>query len=375
MESKKFDNVNKLIEHIYESIHYHYTNNTKQGFGRPTSKTKQIFLNKYNKQLSKLSFNSVVKFDSKTKAMFLSYEDDVYFVCTNIISNLEGNPIFYKVNSSDYDEFIPELIDFKDIIFLSIINNLEIDPVDDVFKIYDKILYEDDQPISIDSLHSIYDDIYISKIDNDNLCFISNNQFDLYKIITYHSINSGNFNLNINPYAKDKLILLLSEDYPINFYSLLTGILSTHWSQFYLSVYKIIESMYPYFFYEELIKKTVNTSFDSVRDLALFIESNLSGAKPKEELSFKKLIDCIDPKEEFSPCKLRDLLADKSHSSTAYYKLRNNIVHEREIFNRGKHSINYEGFSDSDWNEIINELINIVIEGFSYIQNNITKLN
>ena len=133
--------------------------------------------------------------------------------------------------------------------------------------------------------------------------------------------------------------------------------------------------MYPYFFYEELIKKTVNTSFDSVRDLALFIESSLSGAKPKEEISFKKLVDCIVPDEKSSPCKLRDLLADKSHLSTAYYKLRNNIVHEREIFNRGKHSIPYEEFSDLDWNQIINELIILVTNGFGYIQSNITKLN
>lgn len=338
-------------------------------------KDKELKLNRYQVSLEligkkKVEVRNVFEYTSGMRISHLVLREKNFFVCAvneeniyfsdRIFSNIQGD------TNPKKESFI--LKDEYEAILLKIIHRMSLVPTKKYSDIYNEILHEDE--VNFDLFITAFPYIYIMEIDDNQLNYQNEGKVDIEKTLLYLILNEDievprlKLDEKMREDLKELFFVNQTSSYPYNYHNVLLGILSHQWTQIFMSLYKIIESTYPYFYYKSLFEK-INKDSLSFRDIftmSTFLEKEYRH-RPEEKASFSKLIEEIDYNESSVLSEIVDKKQQRIEQS--YYNLRNAIVHEREIFRENRGQLHHIAFTENNWIAIINEMIKIVRKALS----------
>lgn len=269
-------------------------------------------------------------------------------------------------------------------LYLQTLCNLEIAPIQTANpkEIHDKILYPSDDEVIFEDIIYFFGDFYFLTL-NLSLVDCTKLENEISRISSYVFIKSNILiSLPFNEGILDSLLELTKELIYINYYHLLEGIVSPTWGDSFFKFYKIIESLYPIYYYRKLYSD-ISPASKNIVYLSYLLEKSVK-IKPNEEDSIKKAFEFYGENNSLSQEFFKIFnVSNSSYPSLAkqVYHLRNSYVHGRWIFdprnieiipNNGEVSFEdsrstaattkvYRNISKKDWQIIVSEMLTMII--------------
>ena len=269
-------------------------------------------------------------------------------------------------------------------IYLQTLCDLELSPIQTAnpMELYDKILYPSDEDIEFEDIFYFFGDFYFLTL-NLSLVDCTKLENEISRISSYVFIKSNILiSLPFNEHILSSLLELTKELIHINYYHLLEGIVSPTWGDSFFKFYKIIESLYPIYYYRKLYSD-IKPASNNIVYLSYLLEKNVK-VKPNEEDSIKNAFEFYKGSNELPPELFKIFnVSNSSYSSLAthMYRLRNSYVHGRWIFDPknleiisdiGEVSFEeankktdtahiYKNITKKDWQLIVTEMLKMII--------------
>ncbi|WP_059173229.1 hypothetical protein [Bacillus sp. FJAT-27445] len=114
----------------------------------------------------------------------------------------------------------------------------------------------------------------------------------------------------------------------INYNMLTKSLISVHWRDVFIEIYRCIEAIFHSFSFRELHKSFMSSL--SIDDFAILLEKKLK-MRPTEEESLITIFDGIDANTISKIMSIKPISFRDSREATWFYNIRNNIVHSRPI--------------------------------------------
>lgn len=383
-ESEKIDRVflTNILNECIDHLSLHDPNNVSDMFDFLTGKD---YKDKYNKLLKELSEEKLLKNLDLDLENFRKPEKFTENI--GLVEEALGKPLPFSLKRNFLFEY-----DIKEIFsFLEKIT---------IFRVEESIVFIND--------FRDYKNEREKKLDlNKEKLNLSLEKF-IYKTLIYifsQSKFESAFTLPFSAENKNKILNLISSkdisEKTTIYENLFNAILSVHWQNVYLCLYKEIEYNFPKYAFDEF-KEAMTSKFSGFEkidpfELAEILETSIS-SRPKEEQTIEKIIDILvkqslekkglsysdfstfssdEPsflngiyeivKEEkhsaYEKTKDKDgktveiynMKSKVTHTAKRMYKLRNKIVHSREALRKDKIKNN---FSNEEWNQLIyNQLV------------------
>ena len=357
---KKYDKRKKYILDKLTSLYYNLEeipNDVKQNISicslDRTDKTNFMFI--LSEVINERVISFIFKDDKNSDDFYIGFFGLTESEMDQLDNSFQADPLFLSASRGSQN--------FN--LYLQAICVLEIPAIQNINpkELYDKILYPSDEDVNFEDITIFFGDFYFLKI---NISLVNTTKWEneISRISSHVFIKS---NILISLPFNDQIIYsmteLTKELNHINYYHLLECIVSPTWGDSFFKIYKIIESLYPIYYYRNLYSD-IKPESKNIVYLSYLIEKNVD-ARPSEVTSIKNAFDFYDKnakisQEMFEIFKIND--SSVSSLANQIYGLRNSYVHGRWIFDPK----NLEIISNNDSN-------NAQI-GFSEINNKSTPI-
>ena len=274
---------------------------------------------------------------------------DTSFTRSEYINNLSRE-------TSNISLYIKAIVDL-DIPVMSTVGN---------YYIIDNIVSTEIEEVDFNAVNKCFGEFYSIELKKDYITL--NNENDFYQILSNILVDSGILVNNTIKNLKFDLYDIINES-NINYHHLLLGLVSNSFEDMFLNFYKILESLFPIFFYDNLYLFFKDKSI-KIKELAVKLEEE-ANVRASEKESIKRIFEFYSKGNDISIFRgifhiTQDEIdkgIDIARISEAFYYLRNSYVHGRWAFTTSEkieNHKNYQEFDREEWIKIIDLELDII---------------
>ena len=383
VNTKRFDDrkkivLKKLIEYIKsgdEDIDTSYRSRSNLVF---SSLGKEIDKSNYRFIYKQYINEKVISFLYSRK---ISDDESVYFIGFTGLSSVEMEMLDLSFNENE-TEYIEKLKreDENISLYCKAIADLDLSIVKSTKKGYiiNNIVAEDIEKVDFRSVSECFGEFYSIQLKKE--CEIETEDifFEyLIKIFLDSKILINKDLINeVTDSDTENLFYELLDIKEINKYHILSGLLSQRFEDTFLSYYKILESLFPIFYYHEL-HQSLKKSGKKIHELAIVLEKQ-ANVRASESESLKRIFDfyneknCLDDLVEiFEVNEISDESKKIETIANCFYQIRNSYVHGRWIFTtkQAENKKNFNTLDKQDWIKLIKIELKILDVCLKYAKN------
>lgn len=274
---------------------------------------------------------------------------DTSFTRSEYINNLSRE-------TSNISLYIKAIVDL-DIPVMSTVGN---------YYILDNIVSTEIEEVDFNAVNKCFGEFYSIELKKEYITL--NNENDFYQILSNILVDSGILVNNTIKNLKFDLYDIINES-NINYHHLLLGLISNSFEDMFLNFYKILESLFPIFFYDNLYLFFKDKSI-KIKELAVKLEEE-ANVRASEKESIKRIFEFYSKGNDISIFRgifhiTQDEIdkgIDIARISEAFYYLRNSYVHGRWAFTTSEkieNHKNYQEFDREEWIKIIDLELDII---------------
>lgn len=371
VNTKRFDDrkeivLKKLIEYIKsddENIDTSYKSRSK------------LFFSTLDEEIDKSDYRFIYKQNINGKLISFLYsrkisdDESVYFIGFTGLSSVEMEVLDLSFNETEYIEKLKRE-DENVSLYCKAIADLDLSIVKSTEKEYiiNNIVAEGIEEVDFRRVSECFGEFYSIQLKKE--CEIENEDIFLEYLIKIFLdskilINKDLIN-EVTDSVTENLFYELLDIKEIKKYHILSGLLSQRFEDTFLSYYKILESLFPVFYYREL-HESLKKSGKKMHELAIVLEKQ-ANVRANESESLKRIFDfyneknCLDDLVEIFEVSEVDESKKIETIADCFYQIRNSYVHGRWIFTTKKveNKKNFNTLDKQDWIKLIKTELRIL---------------